>query len=256
MQRTAIGQGEIVWEKLKCVTLDVTGTLFAMRHRVGDVYASMVEWHGLDKPDADVIHSSFKASYKHVNRESPCVGGLAESTKEWWRKVVYRTFDTAGLKYSDPQRERIFSSIYSAYGSPKAYKLFDDVMPFLESAKTRGLKLGVISNESERYSEEILPGFGLSCFFEFVILAKDVLSEKPDRKIFEAAASAAGAAPEDILHIGDDYEKDCLGSLNAGFHSPIFLNRFKRKPEHDPRLGYIHFAEDLRDFTLQMGARS
>lgn len=47
---------------------------------------------------------------------------------------------------------------------------------------------------------------------------------KPDARIFEAAAVAAGVRADEVLHIGDDPALDVLGALNAGMQT-VWVNR-------------------------------
>src|SRR2546426_791813 len=47
---------------------------------------------------------------------------------------------------------------------------------------------------------------------------------KPDVRFFHAAAAAAGVAPDEVLHIGDDARLDALGAMDAGMHA-VWLNR-------------------------------
>ena len=47
---------------------------------------------------------------------------------------------------------------------------------------------------------------------------------KPDVRIFHAAAQAAGVAPDEVLHVGDDPELDVLGGLDAGMQT-VWVNR-------------------------------
>jgi len=47
---------------------------------------------------------------------------------------------------------------------------------------------------------------------------------KPDVRIFHAAAQAAGVAPHEVLHVGDDPALDVLGGLDAGMQT-VWVNR-------------------------------
>jgi putative hydrolase of the HAD superfamily len=47
---------------------------------------------------------------------------------------------------------------------------------------------------------------------------------KPEPAIFHAAATAAGAAPHEVLHVGDDASLDVLGALGCGMQT-VWVNR-------------------------------
>lgn len=73
---------------------------------------------------------------------------------------------------------------------------------------------------------------------------------KPDVRIFHAAASAAGVAPEAVLHIGDDPQLDVLGALNAGMQT-VWLNRSGEawKHEQQPHVSVSGLDELCRLFA-------
>lgn len=185
----------IDYSRVQCVTLDVTGTLISFRRQVGEVYASAISHCGLrssssasEKHDAQRLQACFWGAFCHIHETLPHVGGDEISTREWWKMVVDRTF--ADAKYHNFNTEdlaKIFDKVYEDYGRADSYNLFPDVKPFLLRARSNGLKLGVISNESERYSEEILPQFGLNEHFDFIVLAKMAKASKPDPAIFKVS---------------------------------------------------------------------
>lgn len=66
----------------------------------------------------------------------------------------------------------------------------------------------------------------LDKYFNFILSSVHAGSEKPSRQIFEKARGLSGQSisPDEVLHIGDDEEKDYEGAINAG-ENAIFLNR-------------------------------
>lgn len=109
--------------------------------------------------------------------------------------------------------------------------IYDDVMPLLNHLKALGLPLGLVSNW-----EPSLPDFcremGLAHLFPTVVSSTVEGIEKPSRRIFEIAAGRLGFAPEDGLHVGDDYRSDVVGSRAAGL-TPVLLDRNERYAETD-----------------------
>ena len=71
----------------------------------------------------------------------------------------------------------------------------------------------------ERNLETMLKGLaapGIGEHFHASVSAKSLGVAKPDVRIFIAGAEAAGVAPHEVLHIGDDAHLDCVGALAAG----------------------------------------
>ena len=65
---------------------------------------------------------------------------------------------------------------------------------------------------------------GVEAHFAHHVCSRDVGAAKPDPRIFLAAALRLGAAPGDVLHVGDDPELDVLGARRAGLHA-AWINR-------------------------------
>ena len=89
---------------------------------------------------------------------------------------------------------------------------------FLEYLKNKGIRTGVISNISYAQSavagriNRMLPGNS----FEFIITSSNYIFRKPNRRIFDLALEKAGLNPDETWYIGDQYECDIKGALNAG----------------------------------------
>ncbi len=121
------------------------------------------------------------------------------------------------------------------------------------------LVIGVVTNSDDRVPD-ILSSFGLNVSplrygvppnqatmrkavsgdydIDFHCMSYDVGFEKPDRRIFDAAedmlkqvitarGDSMSAGPDlslwDKVYVGDEYEKDIRGALNAGWH-PVFFD--------------------------------
>jgi putative hydrolase of the HAD superfamily len=128
-------------------------------------------------------------------------------------KLVDRTF--AGLAEKPPS-QTFFAALYQHFALPEAWRVFDDVLPALETLSARGHKLGVVSNWDERL-RPLLGRLGLDRFFSEVIISCEVGAAKPDSRIFRAAAEKLAVAPGAILHVGDSLEADVLGARKAGW---------------------------------------
>ena len=89
---------------------------------------------------------------------------------------------------------------------------------FLEYLKDKGIRTGVISNivyAPSVVAERINRLLPLNTF-EFIITSSNYMFRKPNKRIFELALEKAGLQPDEVWYIGDQYECDVKGSLNAG----------------------------------------
>ncbi len=109
-----------------------------------------------------------------------------------------------------------------------AVTLFPEVKETLEILAERFV-LGVISNGNANVYR-----LGLGEYFRFALSPRLVGCEKPDARIFAAAATLAEVPAAAILHLGDHPKSDIAGAKAAGFQS-IWVNRYEKAyPEHLP----------------------
>ncbi len=93
-----------------------------------------------------------------------------------------------------------------------------------------GVAVVIVTNSDGHAAENlgaagILSRMGLSP--EAVVDSEVVGSIKPDRRIFEVALAAAGARPEETVHIGDLRSTDVRGASALGI-TPIHLDPYRR----------------------------
>ena len=94
----------------------------------------------------------------------------------------------------------------------------DGIKDFLEYLKNKDVRTGVISNISYAPSvvaeriNRLLPNNA----FEFIITSSNYIFRKPNKRIFDLALEKTQLQPDEVWYIGDQYECDVRGSLNAG----------------------------------------
>lgn len=79
--------------KLRCITVDVTGTLIAYKGELGDYYCMAAKSVGLPCPDYKRMHEGFKLAYTEMAKKYPCFGHAAKlPTIVWWKTCVRNSF--------------------------------------------------------------------------------------------------------------------------------------------------------------------
>ena len=97
-----------------------------------------------------------------------------------------------------------------------------DVHETLLELKDRGYALAVLSNRRESCTLE-LADLELLDYFNFVLVAGEVNSWKPDTEIFMSGLERLGTTPKSTLYIGDNYYADVVGAEKAGL-IPVLLD--------------------------------
>jgi putative hydrolase of the HAD superfamily len=91
--------------------------------------------------------------------------------------------------------------------------LFDDAVPALATLSRRWPIVALTNGNAD------LRRIGLERYFSATVSARDFGVGKPDARIFHEACRLVGAAPHEVLHIGDDWALDIVGAHGAGLRS-------------------------------------
>jgi putative hydrolase of the HAD superfamily len=138
-----------------------------------------------------------------------------------------------GLAGDDPAHaEAAFEAFFAERNRVEFYP---DTLSALQRMAAR-VPLAALSNGNAD-----LTRIGLSAHFAFQLGAREHGAPKPIASIFHAACTRLGAAPAQVLHVGDDVEMDILGAARAGLRT-CWLNREQQDWPHDdvrPDLQFI-----------------
>ena len=200
------------FRNIQAVTFDVGGTLIRPWPSVGHVYAEVAAAHGHPGIEHETLNRQFGAAWRAKEN--------FDHSRRAWQELVEKSF--AGL-VTPAGVGGFFEALYELFASPRAWQLFDDVVPTLEAMRKRPLKLGIISNWDERL-RPLLSALKLSPYFELMVISIEAGAAKPAPAIFEQAVAQLGVPAAAVLHAGDSWEEDVLGAREAGLNA-VLLDR-------------------------------
>ena len=232
---------------LQAVTFDAAGTLIRVAEPVGETYARIAADMGADLSPA-TIDGAFREAFPAMPPMAFSeVDGrrLARAERAWWRRLVERVVHRAG---GVREFEEYFDALFSHYASGAAWRVYPEVPEVLESARARGLKLGVVSNFDSRL-EAILRELGIEALVDTVIYSTGCGAAKPDERIFARALETLCASPETALHVGDNLDADYHGALEAGM-AAVHLRRRDGAAEED-----VPTVRDLAELDAHLDRR-
>ena len=212
---------------IKAVFFDAAGTLFHLNGTVGEHYALVGREVGLEL-NAETLDRAFHSAWKGISPRPAIDGPRANDDKDWWRDLVETVFDEVAPSVGDLDRDNFFEVAYEHFAEAGVWQLYPDVIDVLQ-ALSPTLRLAVVSNFDGRL-RMILEQLGISKFFSFVFISSELGADKPDPEIFRRALRFIDLPPNEVLHAGDDPERDWKAAEEAG------LTVFRlRRPENSLR---------------------
>jgi 2-haloalkanoic acid dehalogenase type II len=199
--------------QIRAITLDLDDTLWPIWPTIERAERALDQWLAQHAPTTASLFANAGARHdirEHVMRSRPDLHhDLSAIRREAIRVALYRAGDDPLL--ADDAFEVFFAE-------RQRVTFYEDALPALEFLAAR-FPLVALSNGNADVER-----VGLGAYFKAGLSARGFGVGKPDPRIFHAAAEAAGAAPEQVLHIGDDAALDVIGALGAGMQT-VWVNR-------------------------------
>jgi len=200
-------------EVIRAILFDAAGTLFYLTKTVGDHYAYVGREVGLEL-DVQKLESAFHAAWKQMPRRPAVDGPRKDDDKGWWRELVRRVFDQVAPSVSELDRDNFFEVAYEHFAEPGVWELYPEVPEVLEQLRPR-FQLAIISNFDGRL-RFILHHLGISNYFSYIFISSELGADKPDPEIFRRALKLIHLNADEVLHVGDDPERDWNAASAAG----------------------------------------
>ncbi len=132
-------------------------------------------------------------------------------------------------------RRTLRDAMRSMFGVTQAnWRVEADAVPTLESLRSRGYRLGLISNASDDdNTQALIDKAGLRPFFEYTMSSAKFGRRKPHPAIFRDALAHFRVRPEKAIMVGDKIEADIAGAHAAGMQG-IWVKKRAVEPLPDP----------------------
>jgi putative hydrolase of the HAD superfamily len=198
---------------IKAIFFDAVGTLFYLTRTVGDHYALVGNELGLTL-DAHQLDDAFYSAWKKMPRRAPIDGPRRNDDKGWWHELVDLILAQVAPSLSEFDRDNFFEIAYEHFAESGVWELYHEVPGALEQLQPH-FQLAVISNFDGRL-RFILQHLGISKFFPHIFISSEIGADKPDPEIFRRALKLIDLKPSEVLHVGDDRERDWEAATAAG----------------------------------------
>jgi putative hydrolase of the HAD superfamily len=192
-------------------------TLLKVTPSVGWHYARLARLHGVEA-DPLQLDAAFRSAWRHCRANHPAHPQLAyghtqEEALQFWSQVIRQTFTLAGIE--PPATDSYYQQVFDAFASAECWQLYPDVAEALDLLRERGVPWGILSNWDGRLRRTVAE-LELLAGRSTLMISSEVGAEKPDRRIFAAAETAASGFSRFGL-IGDEPVADGEGARAAGW---------------------------------------
>jgi putative hydrolase of the HAD superfamily len=210
---------------LRAILFDVDFTLVRPGPELGpEGYARLARARGVEL-DLTRYATAREAALVDLKRHPEL-----DHDEEIWIAFTERLVCGMGAPRADARA--IAVEITAAWARHENFELYDDVVPVLAALRTRGLRLGLVSNSARDMHEfarhhALDVDVGISSFHHG--------KTKPHASIFRAALELLELEPAQALMVGDTVEDDVEGARAVGMDA-LLLDRLGRYPTFEPRI--------------------
>lgn len=201
---------------VRAVLFDFGGTLVQSLPVPFDAFAPVFENLGLEISVDRWIEADRRVWPRVSSSQYTSLG----KTPSFWDRVHAETLKELGVP---DERGEVVRALRDAATSPEWHRPFPETEGVLDHLRTEGIPLHVVSNNTD-YLIESLSRLGWNDLFQSVTFSQEVGAEKPDRRVFEWALRRAKCRSREALFVGDSWEADYLGAVDAGLVG-VWLNR-------------------------------
>jgi putative hydrolase of the HAD superfamily len=166
-----------------------------------------------DLPPADEITAHFREHFEPLF----WVPGTLEEIE--YPGLIRQSIGHFGVEVSDDELGRFLEAEHAAWEPARV--LGSTTHALLEALRSRGLKLGLVSNAFDPgwLLHRDLEQMGLAKRIDFAVFSSEVGKRKPHPAIFERALNELGVPAADAMFVGDRLYEDVRGSNEVGMTS-------------------------------------
>jgi len=192
-----------------------------------DCYGTLVDWNGGIRAELEKLFGTERAEellarFHEVEPEIQAANPGA-SYREVLTIALERLAAETGLTLPEGDASALARSLPS-------WPIFEDVCPGLTEARSRGWRLGILSNTDRDLIDASIEALGVP--FEASIVAGEIGSYKPAHRHWEVFYEQTGADPAGHVHVAQSLFHDIAPAAELGIPS-IWINRLG-EPD-DPR---------------------
>jgi 2-haloacid dehalogenase len=200
----------------------------AERWATFDCYGTLVDWNSGIRAELEnlfgVEHADRLLARYHELEPEIQAGNPGASYREVLTTALERLASEEGLTLPEGQASALARSL-------PTWPIFEDVRPGLEEARSRGWKLGILSNTDRDLIDASMAAIGIA--FQPVIVASEIGSYKPATRHWDLFREQTGG-DRGHVHVAQSLYHDIAPATELGIPS-IWINRLGEPDDTRPQ---------------------
>jgi 2-haloacid dehalogenase len=186
-----------------------------------DCYGTLIDWNGGIRRELARVFGEDRAD-ELLARYHELEPQLEADGTRTYREVL--TEAMRGLDAPPAEQDALARSL-------PTWDPFPEVPATLAEARSRGWKLGILSNTDRDFIDASIRNLGV--LFELAIVASEVGSYKPGHRHWEAFFEQTGAPRDGHIHVAASLFHDIAPANDLGLRS-VWINRLRERPGPQP----------------------
>ncbi|HKU68830.1 MAG TPA: HAD-IA family hydrolase [Candidatus Baltobacteraceae bacterium] len=220
---------------LRAVLFDLDDTLhddtYAFTTAAEEVAAEVAAEHGIDALALRRAYIAEAEGFWHRLTAAELRSKLSQLRAAMWGNALR----TVGL--DDVRLAERSATNYNVYRK-RYFALFPGALDLLRGLKEAGMKLGLVTNGMSETHREKIALLQITEYFDAIFLADEVGMVKPDPLLFAHACTKLRTSPSESAMVGDRYERDIAGALDAGLFT-VWVNLRNERVPKDARPPHV-----------------
>ncbi|PSL42321.1 putative hydrolase of the HAD superfamily [Salsuginibacillus halophilus] len=222
------------------ICFDLDNTLHchetAFRRAISHLFNEKKQFDPVFQKRMEISANDWYETFKHYSDALwPAYEDGELSTTEYRRARYGKTLETHELDWTDEEADA-FQNAYEEV-IPSFSTAYEGMKELLKQLQRENMKLGIITNGRTETQWEKIKCLQLADYIPeaHMFISEEVGVKKPAPGIFNTALQKLNAHPSEALFIGDSWELDVAGAMDAGWEA-VFLNTRSEKPNtnHTP----------------------
>lgn len=203
---------------IKAVIFDLDNTLCNSTRVIEDILKTIFTKHLKHFPGKsvdDLISLNIKTFENLIS--DPSVPLSAAIIRVW-----FEVFEQLQIKL--PLKIILQLIEYIRGEATKKVRLIDGALELMDYLKSKGIKIGILTNGIFIDQAKKLVKLKLDDFVDYLVTSDMCASDKPDPRIFKYLLNKMGVSPDQALMIGDDIVADIKGANDFGIKTIYLKN--------------------------------